>query len=321
MMEVKISVIIPVYNVEKYLAQCINSVISQSYKNLEVILVDDGSTDKSPQMCDDFAKRDSRIRVVHKTNGGLSSARNAGIRIATGDYLLFLDSDDYWDSTDAMKECAEVCMKYHPDVLMFGYKKYFQKESRTEVRGISVSNFDKVYAIDDLLHADVFTTSACNKCVSRRLFTEYHLDFVKNQLSEDIEYCIKIIKYADRFMVIDNPFYIYRQQNAVSISSNIGVKNLRDIAEVLIKYTNECKEEGIKKRLPLLNYLALQYVLWMTNSAKVRRDGQLELISEMKTLWWLTMYDWCSYVKKVKLVRWLGFDIVRILLKIYKRLR
>lgn len=189
------------------------------------------------------------------------------------------------------------------------------------MRGISVSNFDTVYTIDDLLHADVFTTSACNKCVSRRLFNEHHLDFVENQLSEDIEYCIKIVKYADRFMVIDNPFYIYRQQNAVSISSNIGVKNLRDIADVLIKYTNECKEKGIEKRLPLLNYLALQYVLWMTNSAKIRRDKQLELISEMKTLWWLTMYDWCSYVKKVKLVRWFGFDIIRILLKIYKRLR
>ena len=320
-MEVKISVIIPVYNVERYLTQCVNSVTLQSYKNLEIILVNDGSPDNSPHICDDFAKRDSRIRVVHKTNGGLSSARNAGIKIATGDYILFLDSDDYWDSTDAMKECAEVCMKYHPDVVMFGYKKYYQRDSRTDVRGISVSNFDTVYTIDDLLHADVFTTSACNKCVSRRLFNEHHLDFVENQLSEDIEYCIKIIKYADRFMVIDNPFYIYRQQNAVSISSNIGVKNLRDIAEVLIKYTNECKEEGIKKRLPLLNYLALQYVLWMTNSAKVRRDGQLELISEMKTLWWLTMYDWCSYVKKVKLVRWFGFDIIRILLKIYKRLR
>lgn len=320
-MEIKISVIIPIYNVERYLTQCVNSVTSQSYKNLEIILVNDGSPDNSPHLCDDFAKRDSRIRVVHKTNGGLSSARNAGIKIATGDYILFLDSDDYWDSTDAMKECAEVCMKYHPDVVMFGYKKYYQKDSRTEVRGISVSNFDTVYSIDDLLHADVFTTSAWNKCVSRRLFTEYHLDFVENQLSEDIEYCIKIIKYADRFMVIDNPFYIYRQQNAVSISSNIGVKNLRDIADVLIKYTNESKEERIKKRLPLLNYLALQYVLWMTNSAKVRRDGQLEIINEMKTLWWLTMYDWCSYVKKVKLVRWLGFDIIRILLKIYKRLK
>ena len=216
-MEVKISVIIPVYNVERYLAQCVDSVISQSYKNLEIILVDDGSSDNSPQICDDFAKQDSRIKVVHKVNGGLSSARNAGIEIAGGDYLLFLDSDDYWDSVDAMKACAEVCRKYHPDVVMFGYKKYYQMDSRTEVRGISVSDFNRVYGINDLLHADVFVTSACNKCVSRHLFTKYHLDFVENQLSEDIEYCIKMIKYADRFMVLDNPFYIYRQQNIAKI--------------------------------------------------------------------------------------------------------
>lgn len=138
-MGIKISVIIPVYNVEKYLTQCINSVISQSYRNLEIILIDDGSSDNSSQMCDDFARQDSRIKVIHKINGGLSSARNAGIKIATGDYLLFLDSDDYWDSVDAMKECAEVCTKSHPDVVMFGYKKFYQIESRTEVRGINVS--------------------------------------------------------------------------------------------------------------------------------------------------------------------------------------
>lgn len=320
-MEVKISVIIPVYNVERYLAQCVDSVISQSYKNLEIILVDDGSSDNSPQICDDFAKQDSRIKVVHKVNGGLSSARNAGIEIAGGDYLLFLDSDDYWDSVDAMKACAEVCRKYHPDVVMFGYKKYYQMDSRTEVRGISVLDFNRVYGINDLLHADVFVTSACNKCVSRHLFTKYHLDFVENQLSEDIEYCIKMIKYADRFMVLDNPFYIYRQQNATSISANIGIKNLKDIAEVLIKYADECKEHVIKNRLALLNYLALQYVLWMTNSTKVKRKEQIQLLNEMKTLWWLTKYDWCSYVRKVKLVNWLGFDVVRILLKIYKRIK
>ena len=320
-MEVKISVIIPVYNVERYLAQCVDSVISQSYKNLEIILVDDGSSDNSPQICDDFAKQDSRIKVVHKVNGGLSSARNAGIEIAGGDYLLFLDSDDYWDSVDAMKACAEVCRKYHPDVVMFGYKKYYQMDSRTEVRGISVLDFNRVYGINDLLHADVFVTSAWNKCVSRHLFTKYHLDFVENQLSEDIEYCIKMIKYADRFMVLDNPFYIYRHQNATSISANIGIKNLKDIAEVLIKYADECKEHVIKNRLALLNYLALQYVLWMTNSTKVKRKKQIQLLNEMKTLWWLTKYDWCSYVRKVKLVNWLGFDVVRILLKIYKRIK
>ena len=90
----KISVIIPVFNVEKYLNECIHSVLNQTYKNLEIILVDDGSLDNSGKMCDDFAKQDSRIVVIHKTNGGLSSARNVGIEISTGAYLSFVDSDD-----------------------------------------------------------------------------------------------------------------------------------------------------------------------------------------------------------------------------------
>ena len=90
-----ISVIVPIYNVEKYLDKCVDSIINQTYKNLEIILVDDGSPDNCPQMCDDYAKKDSRIRVVHKENGGLSDARNAGMKVATGEYVSFIDSDDY----------------------------------------------------------------------------------------------------------------------------------------------------------------------------------------------------------------------------------
>lgn len=93
----KISVIIPVYNTEKYLKRCLDSIINQTFKNLEIIIVDDGSTDSSPQICDNYAESDDRIRVIHKTNGGLSSARNAGIDIATGIYISFIDSDDYID--------------------------------------------------------------------------------------------------------------------------------------------------------------------------------------------------------------------------------
>ena len=95
MKEVKITVIIPVYNVEKYLEQCIKSVIGQTYKNLEIILVDDGSTDKSGQICDKYAELDDRIFVIHKANGGLSDARNAGLEILSGEYVTFVDSDDY----------------------------------------------------------------------------------------------------------------------------------------------------------------------------------------------------------------------------------
>ena len=94
-----ISVIIPVYNVEKYLNKCVDSVISQTYKDLQIILVDDGSTDRSSKICDEYAKADTRISVIHKQNGGLSSARNAGMEIVEGDYITFLDSDDYVSPT------------------------------------------------------------------------------------------------------------------------------------------------------------------------------------------------------------------------------
>lgn len=92
-----ISVIVPIYNVERYLEKCVNSILNQSYADLEIILVDDGSHDKCPDICDEYAKHDSRIKVIHRANGGLSDARNAGLDIAKGEYISFIDSDDYID--------------------------------------------------------------------------------------------------------------------------------------------------------------------------------------------------------------------------------
>ena len=105
-----ISVIIPVYNVERYLDECIKSIVNQTYENLEIILVDDGSPDNCPRMCDDWAKKDERIRVIHKENGGLASARNAGMNICTGEYISFVDSDD-WMELNAY----ESLLKYFDD--------------------------------------------------------------------------------------------------------------------------------------------------------------------------------------------------------------
>ena len=104
----KVSVIVPIYKVEPYLDQCVQSIVNQTYKNLEIILVDDGSPDNSPAMCDAWAEKDNRIRVIHKENGGFSSARNAGLDAATGDYIQFVDSDDWIlpDMTAALVSCA-----------------------------------------------------------------------------------------------------------------------------------------------------------------------------------------------------------------------
>ena len=96
-MEKLISIVLPIYNVEKYIEKCMDSVLNQTYKNIEVILVDDGSPDRCPKICEEYAKKDNRIKVVHKENGGLSDARNAGIKVANGEYITFIDSDDYID--------------------------------------------------------------------------------------------------------------------------------------------------------------------------------------------------------------------------------
>ena len=125
--QMKISIIVPVFRTEKYLRQCIESVLHQSYHNLELILIDDGSDDASPAICDEYAEGDSRVIVWHQENAGLSAARNAGIRIASGDYILFLDSDDYWDDLSGL---SQLIPDLTCDVVNYGFKKCYDNSNR-----------------------------------------------------------------------------------------------------------------------------------------------------------------------------------------------
>ena len=115
-----VSIVLPIYNVEKYLDRCIESVVRQTYKKIEIILVDDGSPDSCPQKCDDWAKRDGRIKVVHKKNAGLGYARNTGIENATGEYICFFDSDDYI-ALDTIEKAYNLATKEESDMVIFGF--------------------------------------------------------------------------------------------------------------------------------------------------------------------------------------------------------
>ena len=135
--QIKISIIVPVYNVADYIRECLDSLVNQTYQNIEIILVDDGSTDLSGQICDEYAKKDRRIIVFHKTNGGLVSARKAGIRIATGEYVTYVDSDD-WININAYEELVKIVIEYHPDIIAYDFiKEYscFSVERRQPLQG------------------------------------------------------------------------------------------------------------------------------------------------------------------------------------------
>ena len=202
-----ISVVVPVYNVEKYLDKCIDSLVSQTYENLEIILINDGSKDKSAKICDKWKDNDSRIKVIHKENGGLSEARNVGIDYAQGKYIAFIDSDD-WVDKNFIKYLHEKLEKYNADIaastIIKTYKDYneIQPINREKIR------FTSEEALDTLLSGRDFCAVAWNKLYKRKCWSE--LRFPKGKICEDAFTTYKLIDQAKRIVQIEDTLYFYR---------------------------------------------------------------------------------------------------------------
>lgn len=216
-----ISIIVPIYKVEKYLEKCINSIISQTYKNIEIILVDDGSPDRSGDIADNFAKVDQRIRIIHKSNGGLSSARNVGIDIARGEYIGFVDSDDTIEPF--MYEKLFNILKKENTKLSVCPFNYIYKKNRVHKKkslGKDIT-FDFYQAIIEMNLHRYFDMTACSKLFHRSLFE--NIRFPVGKLSEDYYIMYKIFERAEKISYLDTPCYNYYQhQNSITHSTRIN---------------------------------------------------------------------------------------------------
>ena len=203
-----ISVIVPVYKVEKYLERCVKSMCAQTYQNLEIVLVDDGSPDQCGEMCDMFAKQDSRIRVVHKENGGLSDARNAGLDVMTGDYVGFVDSDD-WIEPDMYQVLYERLIKEKAEISCCGMKRCTDLGVHSYLNPNLEESFtlDQVDAIKELTRNSKITNSVCDKLYKKEIFSEIRM--VKGILYEDFEVQPRCISKAQYVTYISRPMYCY----------------------------------------------------------------------------------------------------------------
>ena len=185
-----ISVIIPVFNVEKYLPKCLDSVINQTYKNIEIILVDDGSKDSSGRICDEYAQQDSRIIVVHKENGGLSSARNAGLDIATGDYVMFVDSDDYVEPYFC-EIPLKLAKENNVEIVSFGYYRVYEDGRKIEFKTSNpriISTNEGIFQL--IKKTDVIYNLPCNKFFKRTLFREIRFPLGKEYEDQATTYLL-----------------------------------------------------------------------------------------------------------------------------------
>lgn len=219
-----ISVIVPIYNVEKYLARCVDSIVNQTYKNLEIILVDDGSPDRCPQMCDDYAEKDSRIKVVHKKNGGLSDARNAGMAVATGEYISFIDSDDY--VSDDFFECLlDVMNKENSDIAECSVVKLYEDNRFDEFSDdLSVKTYDTQDAMSALIAENPFHQHVWNKLYKTELIKD--IPYAVGKLNEDEFWTYQVFGRANKVSKLNKTMYYYFQRNSSIMGVGYNIRRL-----------------------------------------------------------------------------------------------
>ena len=238
-----ISVIVPIYKVERYLPKCVDSILKQTYSNLEIILVDDGSPDGCGALCDEFAVRDSRIRVIHKPNGGLSDARNAGIAIASGEYFAFLDSDDYLEP-DAYQAMVALAKKYDAKLVCAGR---FDEDGETgeAVLGLCPEKEEFVPGkelVRRIFHWDHLDSAAWDKLYARELFRE--IRYPVGRVVEDVPTTYRLVLLAGGAAMLPKPVchYVHREQSITTAA--ISEKSFHGVENAALVY------EDIRKRMP-----------------------------------------------------------------------
>uniref|UniRef100_A0A7C4RW58 Glycosyltransferase n=1 Tax=Fervidobacterium thailandense TaxID=1008305 RepID=A0A7C4RW58_9BACT len=290
-MDELVSVIIPVYNVENYLKKCVESLLKQTYQRLEIILVDDGSTDLSGRICDEFSGLDGRIKVFHKENGGLSDARNFGLQHASGEFVTFVDSDDI-----VSERYVEVLMNgisdYGAEISICNFKMFFS-ESELQMIPQNKASFQKILSNIDAL-AEIYGplyvqfTVAWGKLYKRSLFEG--IKFPVGRLHEDEFTTYRLLWRAKRIVYTDEKLYFYRQRPG-SIMSSFNMRRSYDSIEAMKERVEFFKENGLKdlailteKRLfwSILAYLNRSGQTEITSNYEHRKFLKLELINLIK---------------------------------------
>ena len=243
------SIIVPIYNVERYLEQCIESVLAQDYQNYELILVDDGSPDNSIDICTKYAKQYSNIVFIHKINGGVSDARNAGIQIARGEYLMFLDSDDYWEGTTILSNLQNIITENNPDVI-FNYMSSVYPDkivnhyiNRDKLIGSFKEDFQGLYQ-DGIYLGFPFT-----KIMKRELIFKNQLFFIKGRTFEDVIWSFSLVKHIKDYAIYQNCFYMYRRERKGSITSVVTAKNQESLFQNLSDVITEIENMKLNNEL------------------------------------------------------------------------
>lgn len=284
----EISIIVPVYNVEKYLKKCIDSILTQTFEDFELILVDDGSPDNSGAICDQYAKKDTRVRVIHKENGGLSSARNAGIEVAQGKYLGFVDSDDYI-AKDMYELLYNNIIKEDADMSICGiYHVYEGKEPKQNSEKYMILNRDEAMVL--IFHGNQISDHAVNKLYKKSIFSE--LRYPNGKYHEDSFTIVGILDQCEKVVVDTKQKYYYYHRDDSITSQTFSEKHLEYITaweqnEQKVLGRSKDIDEAAHQRVCFANFLVLDKIV-NANVEKTISETK-DIVNYLKSNYWFIM--------------------------------
>ena len=286
-----ISVIVPVYKVEKYLRKCVNSILSQTYTDFELLLVDDGSPDNCPQICDDYAAKDSRVRVIHKKNGGLISARNAGILAAKGDYVCILDGDDW--ALENMLEFIHDTVSKSPeplDMVLFAAHNVYEDHMEETLNNVPDGFYNRSrlekeifpYLLIDSrkgLQAGVIQAHTWDKAFKRELITEHYTREERIRVFTDVPMTYECIFYSQNVYICNEPLYMYNKTNEDSIRAKSRENLLTKSFYYMISYMRE-HMSGLRPSIDRqLNEYAAMLII-RTGKYRAETDPSLQVAAQ-----------------------------------------
>lgn len=260
----KLSIIVPIYNVEKYLPRCIESILNQTFREFELILINDGSTDNCKEICEKYKRMDSRIIVANKKNGGLSSARNLGIDISKGDYIGFVDSDDFID-VHMYEILLNTINAYDSDIVICDYykvneydiKKYEKMKSNN--KDIKVENINNIDAIERIITRDIKIVVAWNKIYKRRLFE--NLRYNEGMIYEDEFLAHRILYRCNKVSIINSSLYYYVQRKGSIVNSTFSSKKFDKVYAIKDR-VDFLKDKGIVNLIDKAEKSFIDYFVW-----------------------------------------------------------
>jgi glycosyltransferase involved in cell wall biosynthesis len=282
------SIIIPIYKVEDYLCECISSVLAQTFLDYECILVDDGSPDNCPDICDEYASKNERFRVIHQENAGLSIARNVGINIAGGEYIVLLDGDDLFASNLALQNLYNIIQETKTEVIYHSKLEQFTTQSDRKI--LDIIN-EKIYCYNtrdffaEIQQSDNTILAGWLFTINRKFLLKNNLFFKEKILHEDDHWVPRLFCSMDQIAINHNSFYSYRYQRPGSIMSTLNQKRLTDSIFIIKDLQMIAKREKLKYKKEIYYYFCKSYwfsIFTSLSNYNLSQEDQREIVKKLK---------------------------------------